>query len=1214
MLFLINTTHPQVKRRHAFLKLSLLALLATLMGASMGWAATVTTAGSGDWNSTTSNSPWPGGTVPSSADDVAIRSTDSITVSTTPASSVNSITITGGGHIQLTINSNVILNVRSSFTHFAPSGGSSTVALNGSLNVGGAYASNGANGKPAILRFGPGASCAIAGTYTTVPGSQTDMSNGGTLSLGGSPAWSDSSGTFTAGSGTVVYNRSGNQTVLAPSYYVNLTLSGSGTKILAASTAVYGTLSMQGTATLALGANTLTYGTSALLEYKGSGPQTTSTAEFPATMPAVVTINNPFGVTLDAAKTINKNLTVASGALLNNGGFAITMGSGRNFSVNSGATFVLTGTSGMVTVSGGGTKTFDPASTVNYGGTTQTVSSQTYGNLTIGAGTKTFTSPVTANGTLALDSSAVASLASGGSYAANTLTIGGVNKAPGTWGNTGSGAANIDSAHFAGTGVLNVTSGPASSTSSTALAASPDPSTYGSPVTFTATVAGTGPTPTGTVTFKEDSATLGSGTLNGSGVATCVLSTLSVAGSPHSITAVYGGDGNFAGSTSSAVAQTVNKADPIVTAWPTATDITYGQTLADSTLTGGSATPTGSFSFTTLSTAPSAGAAPQSVTYTPTDIANYKTASSTVNVTVNKANSSVTAWPTVSAITYGQTLANSTLSGGSATPAGRFAFTVPSTAPSAGTAPQSVTYTPTDIANYNTASSTVNVTVNKANSSVTAWPIASAITYGQTLADSTLSGGSATPAGRFAFTTPSTAPSAGTAPQNVTYMPTDIANYNTASSTASVTVNKANPSVTGWPTASAITYGQTLADSTLSGGAATPAGRFAFAAPSTPPSAGTAPQSVTYTPTDIANYNTAGSTASVTVNARPVILTGVRLYDGTATAAAGLLSVANKVGIDDVTVASGSGTLSSKDVGSQTISSLGDLALGGTAAGNYTIAGASGSVTISQAALTITADNDTKVYGDTKLYGAGSTAFTSTGLQNGETIGTVTIADSSNGGPAGADAGDYPLTPSAATGGTFSEANYNITCHDGTLTVLTALSGTSDSGALQGFTAGTIPVIYVAKDSSGKTICSNEVQVATLPEEHQAFTFTIGVPIGTKTISLKPRFYLRKQFTFVDPIPTQNTATLVMSGAVFLGGDANGDNQVDGADYAWLRYWWNTYQSVWTAAVGNDLTYDIDGDGKIDANDFPDLNGDGYIDELDYAVLKNGWYQPGDAE
>jgi hypothetical protein len=91
---------------------------------------------------------------------------------------------------------------------------------------------------------------------------------------------------------------------------------------------------------------------------------------------------------------------------------------------------------------------------------------------------------------------------------------------------------------------------------------------------------------------------------------------------------------------------------------------------------------------------------------------------------------------------------------------------------------------------------------------VTAWPVASAITYGQTLAASTLSGGSATPAGTFAFTTPSTAPKAGTALQSVTYRPTDTTNYNTASSTASVTVNKAssatalvssaNPSLQGW--------------------------------------------------------------------------------------------------------------------------------------------------------------------------------------------------------------------------------------------------------------------------------------------------------------------------------------------------------------------------------------------------------------------------------
>ena len=86
-----------------------------------------------------------------------------------------------------------------------------------------------------------------------------------------------------------------------------------------------------------------------------------------------------------------------------------------------------------------------------------------------------------------------------------------------------------------------------------------------------------------------------------------------------------------------------------------------------------------------------------------------------VSLTIAKANPNVTVWPTASAITYGQTLAASTLSGGSATPVGSFAFTTPSTAPKAGTALQSVTYTPTDTADYNTASSTVSVTVNKAD-------------------------------------------------------------------------------------------------------------------------------------------------------------------------------------------------------------------------------------------------------------------------------------------------------------------------------------------------------------------------------------------------------------------------------------------------------------------------------------------------------------------
>ncbi len=51
--------------------------------------------------------------------------------------------------------------------------------------------------------------------------------------------------------------------------------------------------------------------------------------------------------------------------------------------------------------------------------------------------------------------------------------------------------------------------------------------------------------------------TLGTGTLDGSGVAT--FSTSALALNSHSITAVYGGDTDFTTSTSSAVSQTVNQ-------------------------------------------------------------------------------------------------------------------------------------------------------------------------------------------------------------------------------------------------------------------------------------------------------------------------------------------------------------------------------------------------------------------------------------------------------------------------------------------------------------------------------------------------------------------------------------------------------------------------------------------------------------------------------
>ena len=325
----------------------------------------------------------------------------------------------------------------------------------------------------------------------------------------------------------------------------------------------------------------------------------------------------------------------------------------------------------------------------------------------------------------------------------------------------------------------------------------------------------------------------------------------------------------------------VSKATPTIT-WPTASAINYSQTLASSTLTGGTAkngttTVAGNFAFTTPITTPPVGTNAQSVTFTPTDATDYNPVTGTVNVTVNKATATIT-WPTASGITYGQTLASSTLTGGSAlngstTVAGAFAFTTPTTLPTAGTDDKCATFTPTDTTDYSPVTGTVNVVVSKATPTIT-WPAASGITYGQTLASSTLTGGSALNAstavtGAFAFTTPATVPAAGTDAESVTFTPTDTTDYNPVTGSVNVVVSKTTPTIT-WPTASTIVYGQTLASSTLTGGnalngATNVAGTFAFTTPTTAPPVGTSAESVTFTPTDTADYVPVTGTVNVAV-------------------------------------------------------------------------------------------------------------------------------------------------------------------------------------------------------------------------------------------------------------------------------------------------------------------------------------------------------------
>ena len=143
----------------------------------------------------------------------------------------------------------------------------------------------------------------------------------------------------------------------------------------------------------------------------------------------------------------------------------------------------------------------------------------------------------------------------------------------------------------------------------TTVASSLNPSTYGQSVTFTATVVAGPVVPAGTVNFLDNGnpiAVCQNVALNGSGVAACTTSLLNAG--VHTISAVYSGNANFNTSTGTVV-QTVNKAVLTVTAdnmtrvygavnpalTATFTGFVLGETLPTSGVTG-------SPSLTTLAT------------------------------------------------------------------------------------------------------------------------------------------------------------------------------------------------------------------------------------------------------------------------------------------------------------------------------------------------------------------------------------------------------------------------------------------------------------------------------------------------------------------------------------------------------------------------------------------------------------------------------------
>jgi hypothetical protein len=119
---------------------------------------------------------------------------------------------------------------------------------------------------------------------------------------------------------------------------------------------------------------------------------------------------------------------------------------------------------------------------------------------------------------------------------------------------------------------------------------------------------------------------------------------------------------------------------------------------------------------------------------------------------------------------------------------------------------------------------------------------------------------------------------------------------------------------------------------------------------------------------------------------------------------------------------------------------------------------------VAPAPLTIAARYFQKFYGSKITLGLGNADFTATGLKNNETIGSVTLTAA--GGTAANDIpGLYDITPSVATGGTFSTANYNITYTPGQFEVLYSLYNFAMSGNTSNWVQGKVPIPKISGGS-----------------------------------------------------------------------------------------------------------------------------------------------------
>ena len=248
---------------------------------------------------------------------------------------------------------------------------------------------------------------------------------------------------------------------------------------------------------------------------------------------------------------------------------------------------------------------------------------------------------------------------------------------------------------------------------------------------------------------------------------------------------------------------TIIKATIADITWPTASNITYGETFGDVVLSGTSVYGTFEWADSVdLISIPDAGTYNLPVTFVPSaeTLAHYNLPAEltrNVEVVVNKAAAPTIIWPTASEITYGETFGDVVLSGTSEY--GTFAWDASvdlTSIPDAGIYQLPVNFVASEntIKNYEAIAATqedVEVVVKKAAFAETiTWPTAADLAEGSALSESALTGGS-TEFGSFAWTNPTTVPNVGNGSYSVTFTPSDhyATNYEIATSSQNASIN-----------------------------------------------------------------------------------------------------------------------------------------------------------------------------------------------------------------------------------------------------------------------------------------------------------------------------------------------------------------------------------------------------------------------------------------